>query len=82
MNPATGKPSGVFILARASQWAYATLALGSALALFVYPHAVTGVLSGQAARRDPAQHGACCPPTRWCSGCIALLGYMALARPA
>ena len=28
-----------------AQSAYATLALGSALALFLYPHAVTGVLS-------------------------------------
>src|SRR3954452_469862 len=27
------------------QWAYASLALGSALALFMYPHSVTGVLS-------------------------------------
>ena len=26
----------------AGEWAYATLALGSALALFVYPHATTG----------------------------------------
>src|SRR6185369_2979035 len=28
-----------------AQWAYASLALGSALALFMYPHSVTGVLS-------------------------------------
>src|SRR4029453_11921265 len=29
----------------AAHWAYATLALGSALALFMYPHSITGVLS-------------------------------------
>ena len=28
-----------------AQWAYASLALGSALALFMYPHSVTAVLS-------------------------------------
>jgi hypothetical protein len=36
---------------------YATLALGSALALFLYPHSVTGILSassGRAIRRNPA----------------------------
>ena len=38
--------------------AYATLALGSALALFLYPHAVTGLLSGEQPQRHQAQHGA------------------------
>ena len=28
-----------------AQWAYASLALGSALAVFMYPHTVTAVLS-------------------------------------
>ena len=38
--------------------AYATLALGSALALFLYPHAITGVLSSSSAQGDPPQRGA------------------------
>src|SRR3954454_773137 len=37
-NPATGAPTGVFIPASGSLWAYATLAFGSAMALFMYPH--------------------------------------------
>ena len=31
----------------AAQWAYASLALGSALALFMYPHSLTGVLASR-----------------------------------
>ena len=41
-QPGTGKPTGVFIPAPRSYWAYGTLALGSALALFMYPHSMTG----------------------------------------
>src|SRR4029453_5400489 len=41
-NPTTGAPTGVFIPAAAQYWAYASLALGSAFALFSYPHSITG----------------------------------------
>src|SRR6266699_73090 len=34
-----------FLLSSKQTWAYSTLALGSALALFLYPHSLTGVLS-------------------------------------
>ena len=44
-NPATGKPTGAFIPGQQQYWAYATLALGSALALFMYPHSITATLS-------------------------------------
>ncbi|HVV25222.1 MAG TPA: sodium:solute symporter, partial [Pseudonocardiaceae bacterium] len=44
-NPTTGKPFGSTVLTNTNQLQYATLALGSALALFLYPHSVTGVLS-------------------------------------
>jgi SSS family solute:Na+ symporter len=40
-----------------SYGAYATLALGSALALFLYPHSITGILSangGRVLRRNAA----------------------------
>src|SRR5256885_11793116 len=50
VNPATGKPFGSIVVLPAGEWAYATLALGSALALFVYPHATTGVFAAR--RRD------------------------------
>ncbi len=44
-NPATGKPTGAFIPSDQQYWAYATLAFGSALALFMYPHSITATLS-------------------------------------
>ncbi len=58
--------------------AYVTLALGSALALFLYPHAVTGILSassGNVVRRNAALLSA----YSFILGLIALLGYMAIA---
>jgi len=58
--------------------AYATLALGSALALFLYPHSMTGILSsssGVVVKRNAAMLSA----YSFLLGLIALLGYMALA---
>ena len=58
--------------------AYATLALGSALALFLYPHSMTGILSassGDVIRRNAAL----LPVYSFVLGLIALLGYMAIA---
>ena len=48
-NPKTGKPNGSLIEQPAGMWAYSTLALGSALALFMYPHAMTGVFAASGA---------------------------------
>lgn len=58
--------------------AYATLALGSALALFLYPHSVTGVLSASS-RRAIMRNSALLPAYTFLLGLIALLGYMAIA---
>jgi SSS family solute:Na+ symporter len=58
--------------------AYVTLAVGSALALFLYPHAMTGILSASSAnviRRNAALLAA----YSFILGLIALLGYMAIA---
>src|SRR5580698_5527073 len=57
---------------------YPTLALGSAFALFLYPHSMTGVLSssGRAAIR---RNTAMLPAYSLLLALIALLGYMALA---
>ena len=58
--------------------AYFTLALGSAMALFLYPHSMTGVLSASSAnviRRNAALLSA----YSFVLGLIALLGYMAIA---
>ena len=58
--------------------AYFTLALGSAFALFLYPHSMTGILSssdGDVIRRNAAL----LPAYSFVLGLIALLGYMAIA---
>jgi solute:Na+ symporter, SSS family len=58
--------------------AYATLAVGSALALFLYPHSITAILSsssGNTIRRNMAM----LPAYSLVLGLLALLGYMALA---
>jgi SSS family solute:Na+ symporter len=58
--------------------AYFTLALGSALALFLYPHAMTGVLSASS-RGAISRNAALLPAYSFLLGLIALLGFMALA---
>lgn len=58
--------------------AYATLALGSALALFLYPHSMTGVLSSNS-RNVIKKNAAFLPGYSFLLGLIALLGFMALA---
>jgi SSS family solute:Na+ symporter len=58
--------------------AYTTLAIGSALALFLYPHSVTAILSsasGNTIRRNMAL----LPAYSLVLGLLALLGFMALA---
>ncbi|MEU9024800.1 monocarboxylate uptake permease MctP [Actinomadura sp. NPDC048394] len=79
-NPATGKPAGSLFTSDMTHWAYGTLALGSSLALFIYPHSVTGALA--AGRRDVIRRNAALLPAySLLLGLLALLGYMALAHP-
>ncbi len=57
---------------------YITLALGSAVALFLYPHSITGILSassGRAVRRN----GALLPAYTFMLGLLTLLGLFAIA---
>jgi solute:Na+ symporter, SSS family len=57
---------------------YVTLALGSALALFLYPHSITGILSassGHAIRRNAAL----LPGYSFMLGLLALVGFFAIA---
>ncbi len=58
--------------------AYATLALGSALALFLYPHAMTGILSASS-RHVIRRNAVVLPAYSFALGLIALLGFMAIA---
>jgi len=61
-----------------AQWAYASLALGSALALFMYPHSVTGVLSTRD-RGVIRRNAALLPAYSFLLGLLALLGFVAIA---
>ncbi len=66
------------VLSPAQIPAYATLAFGSALALFLYPHSLTGVLSSSN-RNVVKRNAAILPIYSLMLGLLALLGYMALA---
>ncbi len=68
----------VFLPSSKNYWAYATLALGSAMALFMYPHAVTGVLASKE-RETVRRNTAALPLYSLALAFIALLGYMAIA---
>ncbi|MDR3506114.1 MAG: sodium:solute symporter [Acidocella sp.] len=57
---------------------YATLALGSAMALFLYPHTMTGVLSS-AGPRVIKRNAVLLPAYSLLLGLLALMGFMALA---
>ena len=59
-------------------WAYASLALGSALALFMYPHSVTAVLSTRD-RSVIRRNAALLPAYSFLLGLLALLGFVAIA---
>jgi len=78
VNPKTHKPFGSLALAPAGRWAYGSLALGSALALFMYPHCITAVLSTRD-RNVVRRNAAMLPAYSLVLGLIALLGYMAVA---
>jgi len=69
--------SGV-LLPSTGQLQYATLAFGSALALFLYPHSITGVLASK--NRDVIKRNmSALPAYSLVLGLIALLGFMAIA---
>jgi SSS family solute:Na+ symporter len=71
-------PPQKLILAPQQYTAYSTLALGSALALFLYPHSLTGILSSSG-RAVIRRNAAMLPAYSFLLGLIALLGYMAVA---
>jgi solute:Na+ symporter, SSS family len=82
VNPATKKPYGAFIptskATGSTQLDFATLALGSALALFIYPHSITGTLAAK--RRSVIKRNmAFLPLYSLLLALIALFGYMAIA---
>ena len=71
-------PAATIYLRHGQSLAYSTLAIGSAVALMLYPHTATAVLSANSAnvvRRNAAM----LPAYSFLLGLIALLGYLALA---
>lgn len=78
VNEATGKPTGSFLPGVGQGWAYATLALGSAMALFMYPHSVTASLSSSS-RNTIRRNAAILPAYSFVLGLLALLGWVAIA---
>ncbi len=77
-NPVTNKPTGAFIPTTAQLWPYATLALGSAMALFMYPHSITAVLSSRS-RNVIRRNASILPAYSFLLGLLALLGFIAIA---
>src|SRR5579859_272345 len=72
-------PTGFFELLSPKQtWAYVTLALGSALALFLYPHSLTSVLSSNS-KNVVKRNTALLPIYSLMLGLLALTGFMAIA---
>src|SRR3954470_6886565 len=76
-SPATGKPAGSILLTANNQLQYATLALGSALALFLYPHSLTSVLASRG-RSVIKRNMVALPAFSLVLGLLALLGYVAI----
>lgn len=77
-NVLDGKPTGAFVPGEMQHWAYATLGLGSALALFMYPHSITASLSAST-RNTVRRNAAILPAYSFILGLLALLGWVAIA---
>ncbi|WP_329069585.1 monocarboxylate uptake permease MctP [Amycolatopsis sp. NBC_01480] len=77
-SKATGKPAGSLLLNANNQLQYATLALGSALALFLYPHSLTSVLASRG-RNVIKRNMVALPAYSFVLGLLALLGYVAIS---
>ncbi len=76
--PERDEPGALIPSGADAQVAYASLALGSAMALFLYPHAITAVLSSRS--QDVVRRNMSLLPTwTFLLGLMALFGYMAIA---
>ncbi|MGK5684785.1 monocarboxylate uptake permease MctP [Actinoplanes sp. URMC 104] len=75
---ASPAPNDGITLNANNQLQYVTLALGSALALFLYPHSITGVLASKN-RNVIKRNMSALPAYSFLLGLLALLGYAAIA---
>ncbi|HEY1654202.1 MAG TPA: sodium:solute symporter [Candidatus Tumulicola sp.] len=71
------KPSSI-LLAPPQYFTYATMAFGSALSLFIYPHSITSVLAARS-KEVLRRNAALLPIYSLLLGLLALLGYCAIA---
>ncbi len=74
----THSPAATIYLKQGQFLGYSTLAIGSAVALMLYPHTATAVLSAKSAN-TVRRNAALLPAYSFLLGLIALLGYVALA---
>jgi SSS family solute:Na+ symporter len=72
------KPAATIFLRPNQYLGYSTLAIGSAIALMLYPHTATAVLSAKSAN-TVRRNAAMLPAYSFMLGMIALLGFIALA---
>ena len=75
---ASESPADGVLLGVNNQLQYITLALGSALALFLYPHSLTGILASRG-RNVIKRNMMALPAYSLLLGLLALLGYVAIA---
>jgi SSS family solute:Na+ symporter len=71
------KPSSIY-LSPSQYFTYATMAFGSALSLFIYPHSITSVLAAKS-KGVLKRNAAMLPIYSLLLGLLALLGYCAIA---
>jgi len=71
-------PAASIVLQPGQFLGYSTLAIGSAVALMLYPHTATAVLSAKSAN-TVRRNAAMLPAYSFMLGLVALLGYLALA---
>ena len=74
----TAAGAGGLIPPAEGHWTYATLALGSAMAMFMYPHSITATLSSRS-REVIRRSTTVMPLYTLMLGLLALLGFMAIA---
>ena len=78
VSPTTHAPAGSILLSHSNTLPFATLAIGSAMALFMYPHAQVGVLATKQ-RSTVRRNVSALTVYSLMLGFVALLGYMAIA---
>jgi SSS family solute:Na+ symporter len=71
-------PNDGVLLSDSAALGYSSLAFGSALALFLYPHTITGILAARN-RNTIKRNMVALPAYTLVLGLLALLGYMAIA---